>query len=192
MRACDNPFATHRVLRVRYRLQGMTWDDLLARLESLEFRAAIVGPKGSGKTTLLEDLEAPLHRLGFTTKNLRLDETRRKFPPDFLADFFTRLSSRDIILFDGAEQMSWLAWRSFRQRARRVGGLIATSHRAGLLPTLIQCSTTPELLGEIVAELGESTQDAPALFEKHRGNLREALRELYDMHAAQEESFRTK
>ena len=63
-RACDNPFAVHRVLRERYRLSAVQWQALLARLERLGWRAAIVGPHGSGKTTLLEDLAGRLEGQG--------------------------------------------------------------------------------------------------------------------------------
>jgi hypothetical protein len=51
MRARDNPFAVRRVLKLRYRLSESGWDELLARLERLDHRAAIVGAEGSGKTT---------------------------------------------------------------------------------------------------------------------------------------------
>jgi hypothetical protein len=69
-----------------------------------------------------------------------------------------------------------------RNRAHAAAGLIVTSHLPGLLPTLHECRTTPELLAAIVGELGgeEAALAAPGLFGRHRGNLRDALRELYD------------
>ena len=56
------------------------------------------------------------------------------------------------------------------------------------MPTLIETTTTPELLDGLVGEiLGHGGPDVRSitrgLFEKHRGTLREALRELYDPYA---------
>ena len=42
MRACDNPFAAGRVLSIRYECPEGGADTLLARLERLRYRAAIV------------------------------------------------------------------------------------------------------------------------------------------------------
>jgi hypothetical protein len=60
-----------------------------------------------------------------------------------------------------------------------------TSHRPDLLPTLHECRTTPELFEAIATELGgeKALQAASGLFVRHRGNLRDALRELYDVYA---------
>ena len=106
----------------------------------------------------------------------------------FLNRFFSKLSKRNVILFDGAEQMSRLEWRRFKRRSMRAGGLVITSHRPGMLPTLRECATSPELLHDIIAELlgaeSETIRDmAVKLHGKHNGNLREALREMYDLFA---------
>src|SRR5438876_137686 len=139
MLARDNPFSTDRVLKVRYRPQGWTWDELLNRLAKLNYRAAIVGPEGRGKTTLMEDLGPRLGQRGFGVKTLRLTREFPKFVPFRLRDFFAAMTSNDIILFDGAEQLSRLAWWRFRRLARPAGGLVITSHRAGMLPTPVDC-----------------------------------------------------
>ena len=182
MRARDNPFSTDRVLRVRYRPQGWTWEQLLARLEASSYRGAIVGPEGRGKTTLLEDLSERLARQGWGVKPLRLTRERPSFPGRFLRGFFGDVGRGDVILFDGAEQMGRLAWWSFARRARAAGGLVITSHRPGLLPTLVECETSVPLLRDIISELHPQTSGpaAEALFRRHRGNVREALWELYD------------
>ena len=70
-----------------------------------------------------------------------------------------------------------------RFRTRRAGGLVITSHRPGLLPTLFECETSPELLAGIVGELAGSEVEAGELWARHRGNVRDALRELYDQWA---------
>jgi len=188
MRARDNPFRTDRVLELRYRLLEGTWDGLLARLGSLRYRAAIVGPKGSGKTTLLEDLAPRLRALGYSLRDLRLDEENPGFAPGFLDPFLASLGPQDIILFDGAEQLGAFAWRSFKRRSRAAAGLLVTLHRPGRLPTLLETATTPELLEALVGQILGGEADGvrailPELYARHRGNLREALRELYDRSA---------
>ena len=186
MRARDNPFRTEQVLRVRYRLASGTWDGLLDRFDALGRRAAIVGPQGSGKTTLLEDLAPRLRSRGFGVRELRLDTETPRFEPGVLDRFFASLESRDVILFDGAEQLGFLAWSRFERRARAAAGLAITVHRPGRLSTLLETSTSPELLDDLVEEiLGDRAPERTrGLFEKHGGNLRDALRELYDQFAA--------
>ncbi len=191
MKAKDNPFSVQRVLQIRYRFDEGGWDDLLRRLESLRFRAAIVGQHGSGKSTLLEDLRPRLAEQGFTCKPLLLNERTPRFERRFLNTFLAELASRDIILFDGAERMSWLRWRRFMAASRNVAGLIITTHHPGRLRTLITCHTTANLLHEIVRELvhgesGEWEEIADQLYKKHQGNLRDALREMYDWVATNE------
>ena len=89
---------------------------------------------------------------------------------------------------DGAEQLGTVAWRRFRWQTRRAGGLIIATHTPGRLPTLIECTTSVGLLERIIHRLAPDGLDAesPAaeLFARHRGNIRDALRELYDVYAA--------
>lgn len=184
MRARENPFRSDRLLSLRYRLQQGTWEGLLARFESLGRRAAIVGPNGTGKTTLLEDLAPRFLERGWRVRELRLDEET----PDYDPAVLEALTPRDVILFDGAEQLGRFAWSSFERRSRGAGGLLITVHRPGRLPTLLETRTSPELLAGLVDQiLGDSSEEvrplAPGLFSKHRGNLREALRDLYDRFA---------
>jgi hypothetical protein len=187
MRARDNPFAVDRVLSIRYELPEGQAGRLLARLERLRYRAAIVGPHGTGKTTLMEDLEEPLAGLGFRVMHLRLDSESRRFSQGRLSQLAATLDARDIVCLDGAEQLDWLRWMTFRWRTRHAGGVLITSHRPGLLPTLIECTTSPELLDRIVGRLASQAGggwSAKDLFARHHGNLRDALRELYDLYAS--------
>jgi|KBSMisStandDraft_5_1062788.scaffolds.fasta_scaffold188386_1 hypothetical protein len=181
MRARDNPFRSESILRVRYRLLGIEWDQLLGRCEQLHYRAALVGPCGSGKTTLLEDLEPRLRAKGFETVWLRLNQEsslRERWS-------LSKQTTGQFLLFDGAEQLSWVAWQFFKWRTRRAAGLIITTHKPGRLPTLWKCNTSAGLLSDIMAEVLAGSRFTPPadLFRKHKGNLREALRECYDLMA---------
>jgi len=184
MRARDNPFATAHVHRIRYRFDGLTWDEFIARLARRNFRGAIIGPEGAGKSTLLEDLQPRLAERGFEPVPLHLTQETPRFTCAILRQLRT-VTRRHVLLLDGAEQMSWWEWWTFRWRTRRAGGLIITAHRTGLLPTVLTCATSPRLLSDIIDRLlGEdhalSRGEVEHLFRHHRGNIREALRELYD------------
>lgn len=186
MKARENPFASDRVIAIRYSCPGAGIETLIKRLAALNYRAAIVGPHGAGKTTLLEDLAQVLQDRGFRVRFLRLATDDRRLPADWPSQA-VHLGPRDIVCLDGAEQLSGIQWLWFRRRARRAGGLIVTSHAKGRLPLLIECTTSADLLEGIVRRLSPAAAaGAPSsadLFRRHQGNLRDALRELYDFHA---------
>ena len=188
MRARDNPFATQRVLRLQYQFGDGDWPSLLSRLTSLNGRGAIVGPHGSGKTTLLEELGERLGSQGVRVHRIFLNEQSRAYPTDFVQRMRDSLNSNDVVLFDGCEQLGPIAWQRFRWQTRRAGGLVITTHRPGRLPTLWNCETNPELLTDLVGQLLDQETALPAeqlrnLYHKHHGNLRNAIRELYDLAA---------
>lgn len=202
-RARDNPFATDRLEALGYRSprtgEPVDLEPLLARWESLGRRAAIVGPEGSGKTTLLDELEPILEARGHAVRRLRAEagsgvlveerSRQRVVRPEGL----TESDGHTILVVDGADRLKRRIWRRLRRasgrgNASRAGGLLVTSHRTGLLPTLTECATSPELLERLVADLvgsGPAAPDRPLppaaiLHARHRGNLRLALLELYD------------
>lgn len=186
MKAKDNPFNTERILKIRYFISPREFNGLFEKLRTLNYRCAIVGSEGAGKTTLMEDMEDSLCSMGFNIKKLLLTREKRVFPFDFINHFFKSLTPDDIILFDGAEQMNWLSWQIFKRKTHKSGGLIITSHIYGLLPTLYEAGTSPEILRDIVKLLlGEEVKknEVSELYDRHRGNIREALRELYDIYA---------
>jgi hypothetical protein len=195
VKARDNPFRVARVLSaIRYEVPASNDGDdrggavsLLPRLEALRYRAAIVGPHGSGKTTLLEDLENVLEARGFRIAHVRLGTDDPQLPRAWRSSA-RLLDEGDIVCLDGAEQIGPIAWRRFRWQARRAGGLIVTTHTPGRLATLIECTTSVTLLHRIIQRLAPdglaAAPPAAELFARHRGNLRDALRELYDVYAA--------
>jgi hypothetical protein len=174
IRAIDNPFSVDRMMRVRFRPQGCSWDELMARLRTLNYRAAIVGPKGSGKTTLLEDLGSRLEAIGFSCIYSRcdVDDMWRRRP----------LGPREVLMLDGAERLTRLEWWRLKRMTRRGGGSIVTAHAATRVPTVIETGTSVALFDGLLRELSQPRprETVERLFWRHGGNVREAMRELYD------------
>ena len=188
MKARDNPFAAERIGAIRYRPVNTTFDRILVRLSELNYRAAITGPEGSGKTTLLEDLHQALAQKGFRTRLIFLNDTSLLDSPA-CRRLLSELARDQIVLLDGADLIRRSDWSLLKRHTiTHAGGLIITSHQRGLLPTLLECTTNPALLKEIVAGLLPQGRPLPAefldrLYEHHQGNLRACLRELYDFYA---------
>jgi GTPase SAR1 family protein len=186
MKARDNPFSSRKILKIRYLPQSTTWVELLARLKHLNYRAGIVGPEGSGKTTLLEDLAGELgEQFPIRWFSLRLDSS---------VPLVDGIDEKDLVFVDGADLLDRFSWRSLL--GLPCAGLIVTLHQPMHLPTLIQCSANPELLQNILRQLiGDSAEKmretSRSLFLKHNGNLRDVLREFYDIWATQRPAARS-
>ena len=184
-RPADNPFASHRIEGLAYRMTGLELAALCRRLASLGGRAAIVGPKGSGKTTLLVELAAALPG---NPVRVRIEASSRRPWRSARAQLPEIVKSDHVVLVDGAEQLGPLGWHLLLRATRRARSLVATSHRRGLLPTLIECRTEPALLRSLVKELAPTDTAALApslehLFQRHGGDIRLCFRELYDDYA---------
>lgn len=176
MKARDNPFRTERVDALKYRSREFSWNVLELRLEAARWRGAIVGPEGHGKTTLLGEWAERRRCLGDQVVWCRMAFGQRR-----LAEPQRRSLVRSAWIFvDGAEQLGWLGWQELRWLTANARALVVTTHQPGRLATVHGCDTSPALLAELVAELGHSQQDCDALWTRHRGNIRLALRELYD------------
>jgi energy-coupling factor transporter ATP-binding protein EcfA2 len=182
-RPADNPFASHRVERLAFRRDGVVIADLAHQLDELGGRAAVVGPEGSGKTTLLEELAnlLPGEPVLVTIPG------SCQHPWTVARDQLPRLTeSYHAILLDGGEQLGPVAWRRFLLATRRARSLVATLHRPGRLPTLVECCTDHQLLENLVTELspaGSNASELEDLFDRHHGNIRLCFRELYDVYA---------
>ena len=179
--AHENPFAVERTDSLPFVVQGTNWDELLPRLQSMQWRGAIVGPHGHGKTTMLEELERRLEMRGECVARFTLNSADRKLP---VAAF----AAREVILLDGAEQLSPWAWRKFVWATRHARGLVITTHRHGRMPTWYECRTSPELLVSFLNRLAPNDIDtiypiAERLLATHEGNIRMVLRCLYDHYA---------
>lgn len=188
MKAKDNPFSIQRILKIEYRLSEKEWKNLIKTLEKLNFSAAIIGQHGSGKTTLLDTLAKKLVSLNYNPKRLQLNTEFPNFPKGFLQIFSSSLTKNDIVLLDGAEQLNFLSWQYFKYIVKKARGLIITTHKQGRLPTLHKCEVSYQLLDEILFELiGTQAiklqENSRKLFDKHQGNIRDVLREYYDIYA---------
>jgi hypothetical protein len=193
MRPRDNPFRVERVRRVRFRPQGVDWDTIHTRLDELGFRAAIAGPDGSGKTTLLEDLIPHLEEKGFRVRSAGLTLPNRTLPKQRMQELTDGLGADELIAFDGADLLRRWEWQRLKWRSRNSGGLLVTTHTRPLLPILIRCRTSFPLFRSIVEEILSARveeRDPPPpvdlreVYERHGGNVRDALRELYDLYAS--------
>ena len=188
MIARENPFRSERVEGMGYRQAGFEWSELLGRAAEMKYRGAIVGPEGVGKTTLLEELGERLAEAGLCVRLVRLNNQVKLSWAELKREIIKE-GGCDVLLLDGAEQMS----RLMRYRLRSVTnkrkmGLIVTSHNEGMLPLLFECRTNEQLFFKLTWELLGETVSLSAVFtdrlyERHGGNIREALRELYDMWA---------
>ena len=188
MRARDNPFSAEKIERIRFRPHGRSFDQLMVELERMEYRAAIVGVDGSGKTTLLGEIQEYLVRSGFAVRSIFVS-TSEPLTKQARRASLVGLERGEIVLLDGADHLSAFSWQGFKRSVLySAGRLIITSHKAGLMPTLLECSTTEKLLAELVEELlggmdGIGKIDLTGIYREHNGNIRECLRHLYDVWA---------
>lgn len=184
-RPADNPFASHRVEGLAYRCNGLDPASLRLRIEDSERCSAIVGPKGSGKTTLLEELASTLPGEPVLVRI----EGRCRHPWRTARTQLPRpVTPNHLILVDGAEQLGPVGWRLLLRATRKARTFVATLHRPGRFPVLIECRPDLELLSELVDELtpGDAPTLRPGLEEllrRHDGNIRSCFRELYDLYA---------
>lgn len=188
VKARENPFSTRNIEAIRFRRYGNGIDQLLEIAGQVKYRGAIVGPHGAGKTTLMEEMAKRLAEKGFAIKKLFVNDTNKLSRQD--RKLFTgNVKESEIVLLDGADEFGPVAWRQFKRTVIGTGaGLIITTHKRGMLETIIECSTDAELLAEIVEELlgGRVFVERDvidAVFESHGGNIRNCLWQLYDMWA---------
>ena len=183
MDARNNPFRSERLDGLRYRApEGWNTEEILARRG---YRGLIVGPKGSGKTTLLAQVEEDQWRQGHFVAHVRLSrdpETLRAFS---LQRWVCEQKKDAFWILDGAEQLSWMDRLRLRASLHLPArGFLLTAHHSMLgIPLLLRTETTPELLDELIHELYPdwAGPNAQELYARHKGNLRMALLEAYQI-----------
>jgi energy-coupling factor transporter ATP-binding protein EcfA2 len=188
MHAHKNPFRSERVEALPFQANGHSIKDLLLQLDRQHGRGSLVGPTGSGKTTLMLALNHELQARGIPTLQIRLSTERRRLDLGAIRD----ASPSRALLLDGAEQLPLPIWWWLRWHARKRPYLITTSHRRAHLPLLHAHTTSPRLLGELIAQLVGSAPPLAELERRHRrhaGNIRNGLRELYDEYSHSDDTL---
>jgi hypothetical protein len=188
--ASSNPFSTRftRPGALPYLLPpGVDWAQLPIRLRDQAWMGQIVGPHGTGKSSFLVALLPALAAAGRQCVEAQLHGGQRRLPPGLDS---RRWTADTQLVVDGYEQLNrWARWRLRRAIARCGGGLLVTTHSSVGLPTLWTTEPSSELLAALVARLlGQASLGAcqravvERLFARSRGNLREALFDLYDLY----------
>ena len=162
------------------------------------YQAQIVGDHGTGKTTFLIEFMPYLESEKHTVHHFTLHDGRRTLPWEFwerqnllVAQFLdAAMEKPPIVVVDGYEQLS-LSQKIRLRRACRQGrsGLLITTHvPAWRLPVLLRTETTDATLQHILGHLFRDLPDIEppdkslcrALLDRHQGNLRNVLFDLYD------------
>lgn len=203
-----NPFATCQTrpgqLRFVFR-SGECCETLWARFQKAGRRGQIIGPHGTGKSTLVLEFTRFLGERGIATHVFR----GRPGSQHELMAAWRQGSIRpgDVVAIDGYDQLP-ISARLLRRflLAYRCVGLVVTTHREATLPVLYrtqvdlgtarmvlrqvwtaarsrtQAGARPDTANASEGEIALPCSDDQLnrLLDRHRGNLREALFELYD------------
>jgi len=183
LRPADNPFASHRVETLAFRFNRSSVAELARRIPEIGGRAAIVGGQGCGKTTLLHELAAALPG---DSVHVRIRGGCRRPWRAARAQMPRPVQPSHAVLVDGAEQLVPCGLHLLLRAARPARCLVATLHRPGRLPTLIECHTDQRLLRDLVSELTPADPldlELEDLYRRHGGDIRLCFRELYDVFA---------
>jgi len=144
--------------------------------------AGIEGPHGSGKSNLLVAVARELGVEGRLAASVRLG---RHAAAAALRAILRAAPGRAVCL-DGWEMLGRPVAASVRFLAHHRGVvLVVTSHRPSGLPLRVPTATSPALLDAIVRRLPDhggliAADDLAGAFVRQRGDLREALLDLYD------------
>ena len=184
-----NPFSAGRfapgALRFRF-LDGESLGALLRRWNEAGRLGTIVGPHGSGKSTLLAELTPVLEQDGRRVLLAELHDGARTLP--WSEPSLRAIGATDDLLVDGYEQLSLFSrFQLDRFVRRRRCGLLITSHRNTVFPTIHTTSIDFALVKTLVAELASATwskryeSEIEHAFDLHNGNVREVFFDLYDL-----------
>ncbi len=159
---------------------------MIARLQASGWWGQITGGHGTGKSALLAALLPALQCAGHKPLVIELHDGQRALRRD--AWMTLRQTNHSLVVVDGYEQLSrWSRFRLKRLCRSRGFGLLVTAHGAVGLPPIYHTALTATAAEQIVQQF---LAGGPALFtsaeflasfERHGGNLRETLFDLYDL-----------
>jgi hypothetical protein len=162
---------------------------LLARLGEGGGKGQILGAEGSGKTTLLCTLARHARACGRAVLELRCDRAGDVRALDQAFAGAAEGASR-LVCLDEADALRAAARRRVgRAAAERGVELVLASHHDLRLPTLWRCQIDEALARTVASEVLRRSPQAPPLvaadeigeaLRRRGGNLREALRLMYD------------
>lgn len=186
-RARDNPFAMHHVERIPFKFDVGDWCLHLQRLRQLNYCGAIVGPEGAGKTTLLLELQEKLTREFSKERKIQfvLIEENSRIRRTQIQTLAKAANENPILLIDGSERANWLQRKQLFRLSSNGTGVIVAVHQVCQIPTWITCSVSQQLmvytLEHLVGDASRRLRELADLrFQERDGNIRMALRDLYD------------
>jgi len=166
---------------------GVGIADLVTQLETQDWWGQIIGPHGTGKSTLLAGLMQALVSAGREPLWYAFRDGVISLP-SFRAEHLG-LHPEAVLVIDGYEQLSsWRRWRLCRACRRSAGGLVVTAHASVGLPGLYNTSVDADMAQRVLSHLNRertsnvSPEDLVQCLTIRKGNLREALFDLYDLH----------
>jgi len=173
----ENPYRSSCIDELPYRAPNLAWPSLVENVMRAPPQGLILGPKGYGKTTFCLELVAQLQRRFFPACYVRVRDVKHD-----LVEALRCGAAKKLVVLDGGELLGWTAWLKLSRR-RFPSGILVTRHTPNYWPVFWRCTTSPTLLETLMTELSGHSPPAGrahALWLKHDGNVREALRECYD------------
>jgi hypothetical protein len=188
---------------------GKSLEQLVDTLEANAWHGQITGGHGTGKSTLLAALTHAIERRGRLVKSITLEAGQRILPREFLRslctsrncgaavpaaqgwrDARTRTSAGlGVAAVDGFEQLNLWNRLVLKRFCRTHGvGLVVASHRSAHLPSLYETVVDEARAWRVIQQLQNgfppriNTGDLVERLTRHKGNLREALFDLYDLY----------
>lgn len=185
MFAKDNPFKSGNIDNIEYKFVNSSWDQILANLYALNFRAAVTGNYGTGKTTFIIELSKILKDKGFVVKQFFLNRQDVRSSEHELVSIVLKSDKNTIIIVDGADLLGELNWFFVKFLSLRNKGLIIAGHKKRMLAELHVCKTNHEVMSYALKSVWSDCpsiikEKAIELFNINNGNIRNVFMELYD------------
>lgn len=179
----NNPFSVSKIHNLPYHFSGSNLNTILRNWSSQNYRGIIKGKHGVGKSTLLKELVSFLESRDEAINYIFLNNNLKFNVKDLLNIF--KLDKKFIVVIDGWEQIGFFFKILLFLKFKRLKGFIGTSHQNGIFPVIFDATTDFKTFSALVAKLtGASYEkvlpDLRLLYDKHNGNIRDCLFELYD------------